>query len=464
MNRTSIVAAWLLLAMPLVATAQQPAPRLFQGFDALLRRPFVDKITGERLRVPMGDPEGTRKYYAEISLQLGFEDDEPPATLDELLAHFGYGAVRAADAETLPSDVLMDFERLAAQVSNPAEFQAAFAEKPLAAGDILALRYFAPKTTDVSGLVQPPKYSWRKLVRLKARPDSPARRHGADYLYWLAVTYVPLSQENPFSGHSLGNQVIISRDVLSPEKNSAYWLVYGSLADGGKLATNTKTSWDAASPEAVEGLSPYHVPESCTYCHGYSKSQPKLAILDSDHWLDRVQPGDDFERLGAQAARLPVLYDTLGQTKAQQNAGAYRVLRQVNQEIARQNAAIEKEGFETRFAENWLRLHETSGEHVPIMERGIPGPNGERWDPQNKLDRQLLPLLNRYCYRCHSSLIYNVFDKAAVIDELGFGDLLGRINSDDPNYRMPQDRLLPKEVKAELTRLIEELAAKKAEK
>ena len=45
-------------------------------------------------------------------------------------------------------------------------------------GDILATRFFAPKIVDISQT--PLKIGWRKLVRLRSRPDSAAARVGVE--------------------------------------------------------------------------------------------------------------------------------------------------------------------------------------------------------------------------------------------------------------------------------------------
>jgi hypothetical protein len=87
----------------------------------------------------------------------------------------------------------------------------------------------------------------------------------------------------------------------------------------------------------------------------------------------------------------------------------------------------------------WLALHETNSSFVDMFDRNIAPIGQAQWNKANPIDRQLLPLLNRFCFRCHSSIKYHVFDKERVLDlwEL-MVDRLELDTSDE--YAMPQDR------------------------
>jgi len=62
-----------------------------------------------------------------------------------------------------------------------------------------------------------------------------------------------------------------------------------------------------------------------------------------------------------------------------------------------------------------------------------------QWTKANPIDAQVLPLLNRYCFRCHSSLRYDVFDKDAVISKKGA--MANRLNlAPTDKFAMPKDR------------------------
>ena len=69
-------------------------------------------------------------------------------------------------------------------------------------------------------------------------------------------------------------------------------------------------------------------------------------------------------------------------------------------------------------------------------------------------DRELFPLLNRYCFRCHSSFAYHVFDRQAV-KQAGAGYMKALIQGGS----MPQDRRPDETTKATLARLLDALAA-----
>ncbi len=150
-----------------------------------------------------------------------------------------------------------------------------------------------------------------------------------------------------------------------------------------------------------------------------------------------------------------MLFDGQSDIKSSQFHRAFDIFRKLNAEIAKQNARIEVAGFETRAAENWIRLHQGNSVHVQPIKRGVPSEQNVAWSPDRATDRQLLPLLARYCYRCHSSLSYNVFDKQAVIERAG--DMVDRIHSDEVDYRMPQDRRPSADVKRQLTSLLKQL-------
>jgi hypothetical protein len=73
--------------------------------------------------------------------------------------------------------------------------------------------------------------------------------------------------------------------------------------------------------------------------------------------------------------------------------------------------------FQLRAVETWLKVHKDQPSYVDLLERSlIPRfPTDLTWKEGNlQNNRALLSQLNRFCYRCHSSVVYNVFDKQAV--------------------------------------------------
>jgi hypothetical protein len=455
------LAGALLAADDAMPKMPQPGKRLgklqlFSAFD----KAIYGKIG------TMKDPDAeafAKRRYDELARDLKFPAEKPPATLDALLAYCGYRGLKSADIERLDSDVLMDFDRLSKNVSNGAEFRAAF-RTAFEADDILATRFFSPKTTDVSRIEKPLRYSWRKLVRLRIRPASDAKKAGVEALYVLGNIYEADLRKNPFSTASKNNQVILS----TPNgKRPMYFLVFGPVDKGGLRQDFSETSWDAVDPQLpsvatsdgrpAQPFKRYFVPDGCIQCHGEQEVRGKLNFLDSDHYQDRVEADNDFPEVGVSA--WSPIFDASPPAKAKV---AFDVIRKLNREIAAQNATVDARfgqarSIQSRASDNWLRLHETSDLHLPVIQRGMPDPTtGARWDPRNPTDQKLLPLLNRYCYRCHNAFKYDVFDKTAVLQNAA--EMADRISATDSyKYRMPQDRVLTEEQKSEVVELLNKL-------
>src|SRR5207253_2736229 len=109
------------------------------------------------------------------------------------------------------------------------------------------------------------------------------------------------------------------------------------------------------------------------------------------------------------------LYDAGKDATTDRYRKAFDVFRQLNTEIRDQNILSGGlQTFQIEAAKQWLKLHPPGPDglkHVPPYERGF---GSTAWDPNNISHRKLLYYFNRYCYRCHSSVKYDVFDLAAV--------------------------------------------------
>jgi hypothetical protein len=230
------------------------------------------------------------------------------------------------------------------------------------------------------------------------------------------------------------------------------FFVFGPADNGAPLENYAETSWDAADPGLVDENKKYFVYVSCIHCHGRELPGAKLQYLDTDHWLDRVASDDDFAAVGQ--SKYPVLYDAGKDPNTPQHDAAFEVVRQLNQEILEQNQLADEAAkkaqvpedqiavFQTRAAANWLfTLHKNSSQHVPPEKRGILGTDGKTvWNPNDKKEVELIRMLNRFCFRCHSSVKYHVFDKKAVVANAGvFRYHL--VDAMEWPERMPQDRL-----------------------
>ena len=431
------------------------SPPFFRAFDHMMFEGPLSKLKGPS-RVYGGDRESGATYYDQISKELAFVGNRPPATLDAILEYMGYGAITAQDFDRLEPTVLMDPAKLQRAVANQNKLKIAWQGKPLRQGEILATRFFAPKTSDVSGKVEPVKLSWRKLVRLKARPGSTAYGKGIDAMFWLSNSYMEVSEKSPYDSHIKNNQVILTKKKEASLKDSIYFFVFDSVERGGKIALYAETSWDAADPELLGDINKkYFIPDACVHCHGLSRDEGMLSYLDTDHWLDRIQPGDDFTDL--LNSKWSPIFDGGKNPDSKQYRQAFEVLRQLNREILQQNQSVSPDSFFTRATQNWLRLHKDNSAHLePIKRSIVDKENPVLWNAASETDRQLLPLLNRYCYRCHSSLLFHVFDKQAVLDRID--DMVYRIEEEDFSVAMPQDRILSAAQKQRFIKLLEALA------
>ena len=94
----------------------------------------------------------------------------------------------------------------------------------------------------------------------------------------------------------------------------------------------------------------------------------------------------------------------------------------LNVEIETQVTRVEpnpaKPSFQLYAVRKWNALHATDIGHQNVFARALENNNGKPvWKADASPDQQLLPLLNRYCFRCHSSLKYSVFDRDAVVSK-----------------------------------------------
>jgi len=388
-----------------------------------------------------GKPESAIAYYHETLTELGLNlNNLPPAqlvtsmTLSQVMDHLDYPKLDLKDVEDLPSVELMK------------QFP----------GDVLSSAFFAPKITDVSA--NPITPGWRKLVRFKAKGELLDKGISAGYL--LFNKFQPDYDKDPFgdkSEESQNTQLILTRAKDAKLDYPIYFLVFGRRLTGSKLITFLTATFDARAPNIVS-KNQYFVPNACAHCHGGLKNELpdydklKLNFLDTDHWIDRTQKivgtqkKDDFAFLNdhncGKPYRCAVLYDG-GNTKPEFEA-AFDVIRVLNREIQDQNKSVlPTQSFQLRAVSKWLELHDTDSKHQAVFARALPPlvSGDDIWKESNQTDKTLLPLLNRYCYRCHSSLKFNIFDKPAVV--IRAGTILKYMNRaiDDP-LKMPQDRNL----------------------
>ncbi len=425
--------------------------------------------------VPRGSPEQAKTYYQNLAKTLEFTDSGKifDSTLDDVTSYLGYPGLSGQDLQRIPSDVLMDPTRLGkpcpgtanpdstpcpSTVSNPDLFHQAFVTIPPRAGDILASRFFAPKITNVNDPPETRGLGWRKLVRLRSRPGSPAARHEIDSAIIL-FNFFTAPGVKPFgaSADSVNTQVILN--TTASDKDSIYWLDYSPIGKGGKLSLELDASFDARDFQpnitpggGSSGVQPYYVPDGCVGCHGgENPNRPLVNYLDTDHWFDRLD--NDFARVRAEGT--PVLFDAgSDDTTTPDFAKALDVIRQFNEEAERHASVAAPQSFHRTAAQTWLRIHETSNSHFPPIARAVQ--SSVTWSAQTPGDTETLAVLNRYCFRCHGSIKFDVFDKASV--QARISQIRSRLQPlpeqlrADPGFQMPPDRKMDA---ADLNRLLE---------
>jgi hypothetical protein len=415
----------------------------------------------KHFQVIQGSEDAARQYYRKIvaaQMKLEAETTIETSTIKSLLTYFGYPGINARDLHQLSSESLMALS---------------------SDGDILATRFSAPKISDVKDKpVEIPVggFGWRKLVRLKAKSGSAADGNGLQAVYILQNIFEASVAGDPFDvdkNVSKFNQAIVVRKngtgPYNDNKHPAYFLTYGRLVkvdpnntgnpiridgqfqDDGALIFSLKATFDEddRDPETNSQPKEYFIPDSCVQCHGGVRTRVKLNYLDTDHWFDRVTPAyglndakfsqEDFKALGQSFHG--VIYDGGKDTTTSKFKGAFRVIQRLNEEIKEQNADVAgPNNFQLAAVTKWLELHATEAGHIPPFQRGFG--TSPVWDPQSDSHKKLIYYLNRYCYRCHSSVRYNVFDRAAVRGRASqIEERVLEING--PDIWMPQDRIFP---------------------
>lgn len=428
MRHRRALACSLVLAASLAACGNEPGPRA-----------AADGTGQERIRV--GTEADAKEYYEKLDSLL---PQTKKATLDELLSSLGYDGLTAFDVERLAPDTLMDPAKLGADAPK--------LSPPTNKGDILATRFFAPKIVNYQ-VEQPADHGvgWRKLVRLNARTDSPAAKDGVSAAH-LLFNYVGKGADIDVfkaGARSQNNQVMFIGSGGPSSTPFARWSVYGEVVapgQGGARILSLRAPFDAPR---LGGNADYYVPDACADCHD-SDLRAKLNFLDTDHWIDR-SADSDFAGVFP-TSKLGVLYDADPSLPPDDFKKAFErafdVVVELNKEIATQNEAIGVGGRHLKAVKKWNENHKDGQRaHVPLTDRSL---GQTPWNTDLEPDRELLPLLNQYCYRCHSTIRYSLFDRDAVFDNLDEIKERLRINPKSPvererQRRMPQDRLFSEE-------------------
>jgi len=471
-----------------------------------------------KFRIRPGNEAETSAYYNRISRILKF--DFKNSSLDSFLSHLGYSkhvfysaadyfeGLLAEDLERIASFELMprdnsEFDRLANKVLDQVAFRELFELNDFTSDQILASRFFAPKIATYFSPIDP--YlpiekkdiipGWRKLIRLTPQSGSTAESVGKIAHIYLLFNYKKADTTvDPFEGNiSANNQVIIVPKDLT-EGDRAFFLVYQGRNEGYEIGTFLAADFDLPGHASknisikVAGGSDgrYFVPRSCAECHGHSirdaagnqlagepvdastgvmttdfgKGVYKFAkpnYLDTDQWYDWL----NYDYPTVAASNNDVIFDGGKDHNSAEYKRAFEVIRKLNNTILKETEAAELNptaaSFQTLAAEKWIEIHQSTDLPQDISRRSI---GVEDWDTNNADERRLLNLLNNHCFRCHSSVRYNIFDKAAVKRRkfLMFGFLERPVKDDNGNilagFFMPQGRVLTDTERSELKNLL----------
>jgi len=372
-----------------------------------------------------GSEQGARAYYAQISDQLHFTAVPGTTRLDDLLVFLGYPTT-GDKLRTLDPGVLMNPVQAAAPTGLSLSING-LSGATLREDDILATRFFAPKIVNISQT--PLTIGWRKLVRLRSRPDSAAARAGVQTAIILFNFFAPAGQD-PFSNQSINTQVML---IAPAQPKGLLWLDFDP---NNVLGLSLTASFDAAD---LGGTRDYYVPDGCNACHGSpgNSAPPMINYLDTDHWFDRLE--NDFAAL--KSTNTALLFDAHTNDPTQGPFfAAFDIIRRFNEEALKQNSIAQPNTFEAQAARVWLGLHAQSDQHFSPVDRAF---GNEKWQPT---EADGLSRLNRYCFRCHGSVRFSVFDRQAVVERAGI--MRQRINPsqaqirESSTFKMPPDRTL----------------------
>jgi hypothetical protein len=440
--------------------------------------------------VNTGSEEEAEAYYARIDGILQFQIEG--STLDDFVQYLGYRGITAAHFEELPSDLLMPsdstgFSLLVDAVSSP-EFKSVHTLDDFSGGKVLASRFFAPKIVNYN-VANPNRESdnpfnpgWRKLVWLSSIRGSSADLAGMRGAYILFNVFEPDEFQDPFRNESVNNQVMVVPRTNSTElaslSDSVFWLLYLTRPVGYSLGYALNVGFDLPScPEPECVTRDYFVPRACAQCHGHDTltgeldgapvtadsartsivptqdmsvgvyAFGKVNYLDTDQWYDMVE----YDFPGTARGPYDVLFDgEKGDHGSTRHQRAFGVITQMNVAIEAQNAGSARPDGSDRFKRlavvKWLDLHRSDPVHVPPIQRGIEVKPGQVWSGGNVNDEPLLTLLNRFCFRCHSSLKWSVFDRSALFENGRKFTIPGFVAS----RTMPQGRLIEQQYIDEL--------------
>ncbi len=421
--------------------------------------------------IQQGSETEADEYYARISVELRFAF--AGSDMQCFFNYLGYQGLSPSDIERLPSFDLMptsgvEFESLAASVDDPVEFRRNFSLADFEDGRVLVSRFFAPKIVSYFDRKSPgdpvdPRSlipGWRKLVRLQPKSGSVADGAGVKHVYLLFNLFEPDVSKDPFEGNESGNnQVIIVPRTFTPKTgNAVYFAVYQSRTNAYRLGKFLQAGFDLPGVHPQDGV--YYVPRSCAECHGHDKERgepydypfAKPNYLDTDQWYDSL----DFDFPHVATSAHDVVFDGGKNHSTAQYRRAFQVIRRLNATIKEETIAAERTNvpsFQRKAVEKWVDLHAAWDDRVPFEQRALEVTSGVKWDPGNSTEMRFVRHMNRFCFRCHSSVRFNIFDKSGMVNE----PVRSLLPQFVPPGIMPQGRVLEVGTKTEIVDLFRQI-------
>jgi hypothetical protein len=174
--------------------------------------------------------------------------------------------------------------------------------------------------------------------------------------------------------------------------------------------------------------------------------------LDTDHWFDRVENDPEFTSVKTNG--FPLLVDAKTNDP---NSSAYKfafdVIRRFNAEADEQVSKTQPAHDEALASHKWLDVHASNNEHVLPLDRAIG--LEPRWSNQDTNDAKTLSTFNQYCFRCHGSVKFSVFNRQELRSPQLKGIILQSLQTNAAlGVKMPPDRELPDEHRTTLLNFI----------
>lgn len=400
-----------------------------------------------RAEVPSGSMDEAKAYYEKLSTSLNYSTpkDIGETTLTDLAAYLGYKTLTAEKLEFDSPDTLM------ANGANP--------------GDVLVARFFAPKIMNVKFKEGDPYFrlGWRKLVRLKAQNDSPAKTKVDGKIASAVILFNTFTSPNekPYgrTNFSVNTQVMLLPDLddirpLAGQKGpgkmeAVYWLDYqnATSAGPGKLGYALNASFDANELPGA-GTKDYFVPHGCVACHANNMQRSLLNFMDTDHWFDRLN--NDFPQF--KATNTPLLFDAeTNDSTTPKFRAAFDRIKTFNKEADAHAHKAQPKHDESLASAKWLEIHDKNYAAVPPIQRTIGA--APQWLASDANEVSVLETMNQYCYRCHGTVKFSIFNKQSTWERRA--NITQRLAPDAAlGLKMPPDRILPEDKRQQLLKFL----------